>query len=56
MRSCRKTDQIGNAESLEDSMPTTYKMIAWQTNLDNALKTARGEQRLVLLDFSAAPT
>ena len=37
-------------------MTTTQKMIAWQTDLDSAIKRAGAEKRLVLLDFSAAPT
>ena len=36
-------------------MTIAQKTIAWQTNLDSALKDARSGQRLVLLDFSAAP-
>jgi hypothetical protein len=36
-------------------MTTAQKTIAWQTNLEDALKEARASQRLVLLDFSAAP-
>jgi hypothetical protein len=34
---------------------TTAQKIAWQTNLDLALKEATDQKRLVLLDFSAAP-
>jgi len=36
-------------------MTTAQKTIAWQTGLENALKEARAQKRLVLLDFSAAP-
>jgi hypothetical protein len=39
----------------EMKMATASKTIAWQTNLDAALGDARAKQRLVLLDFSAAP-
>jgi hypothetical protein len=36
-------------------MTTAQTMIAWQTELEKALNDARAQQRLVLLDFSAAP-
>lgn len=36
-------------------MTTATKTIAWRHDFDRALQDARNEQRLVLLDFSAAP-
>ena len=36
-------------------MTTAHGTIAWQTDLEHALKEARVKQGLVLLDFSAAP-
>jgi hypothetical protein len=36
-------------------MTTAQTMIAWQTEMEEALNDARAQQRLVLLDFSAAP-
>jgi hypothetical protein len=39
----------------EVTMTTAHTTIAWQTDLENALNDARAGQRLVILDFSAAP-
>jgi hypothetical protein len=39
----------------EVTMTTSHKAIAWTHSLDDALKQARTQNRLVLLDFSAAP-
>jgi hypothetical protein len=36
-------------------MTTAQTTVAWQTELEKALNDARAPQRLVLLDFSAAP-
>jgi hypothetical protein len=37
-------------------MATTTDAIAWRHDYDAALKDARQEGKLLLLDFSAAPT
>jgi len=35
---------------------TTGQDIAWRHNYEDALKDAKAQRKLVLLDFSAAPT
>jgi hypothetical protein len=35
---------------------TTGQDIAWRRDYENALKDAKAQRKLVLLDFSAAPT
>jgi hypothetical protein len=36
-------------------MPTAAREIAWRHDFDRAVEDAKKNQRLVLLDFSAAP-